>query len=443
MSATKVRNLAIATALVVGGAFFAVRGRNAGPEIPAPGPAIPGLKTNLNNVATVNILKSSGSVALARSGSGAESQWVVPAKGGYPADVDRVRNLLIQLANLELADPQTANPENYAKLGVQDVAPDGKSGKAEGESKATAPTSALVEVKDASGKTLGSIIIGNASNMGSATLDRPLESGQFVRRPGSPQSWLSRGTIYVDAEPMNWVDRKIVGIARDRVKSVSIRRSASGPASPEGHGEPDLFISRADKQAPAFESAALPPDAKLKPNEALDGAVQTIAYLGMDDVIKDPGGVIGGADSGAGPDGAHPATATIETFDGLVVTIKTGFRDGKWWAQVAADAAADALQPEAKPDGPAPTDPKKEAAELNKKLGGWLYAISQFDAKRLSSSLKDMIAPPEVEHAPPAIGPATPGAGPAPDHGSNLSPDQGTPLPARPQQPDFPAPTPK
>jgi len=62
MSGTKLRNLAIATALITGGAFFAVKSRRGGSEIPLPGAAIPGLKENINNAAALTILKNSGSV---------------------------------------------------------------------------------------------------------------------------------------------------------------------------------------------------------------------------------------------------------------------------------------------------------------------------------------------------------------------------------------------
>ena len=132
--------------------------------------------------------------------------------------------------------------------------------------------------------------------------------------------------------------------------------------------------------------------------------------------------------------------AQFDTFDGLVVTVKTGFRDGKWWAQVEAEAAADAIPTEAKtekaespPGSEKHADIAKEAAAINKRTSGWLFAISQYDAKRLSSRLDEMIAPPSVEMKPPSVGPSA----------EPLSPENGTPLPPKPEVPEFPAPNPK
>lgn len=435
MSGTKLRNLTIATALIAGGAFFAVKARRGGAEIPAPGAAIPGLKENINNVSTLTVLKNTGSLTLTRTGAGENAAWTVTAKDGFPADIEKLRTTLIQLSNLELAEPKTASAEFYPRLGVQDVVVLPKD--ASDEAKKAGAPGALVELKDASGKTLGTIIIGNAAEIGNATLDRPMETGQFVRRPGATQSWLTRGTIYMDAEPMNWIDRKIAAVGRERIKSVTVHRAVgTGPSSPGAHAEPDLALSRKNQDATAFDAAGMPGDLELKPSESIDQPVQVAAYLGMEDVMKDPGGVIGNPDPAAtGPNAAHPAVARFETFDGLVLTVKTGFRDGKWWAQVSAEAVADLIPSSAVPnevqESPAESkaDLAKEAAAINKRANGWLFAISQFDAKRLSARLDEMFVPRQIEASPPAIGPA---ATPPEDSGTPLPPKQdssGVPIP--------------
>lgn len=435
MSGTKLRNLAIATALIAGGAFFATKARRGGTEIPAPGAAIPGLKDNINNVSTLTVLKNTGSMTLTRTGSGENASWTVTAKDGFPADIEKLRTTLIQLSNLELAEPKTASAEFYPRLGVQDVVVLPKDASDEAK-KAGAPGS-LVELKDASGKTLGTIIIGNAADIGNATLDRPMETGQFVRRPGSTQSWLTRGTIFMDAEPMNWIDRKIAAVPRERIKSATVRRTVgTGPSSPGTHADPDLALSRKDKEAPTFDAAGMPSGLELKPSESIDQPVQVASYLGMEDVMKDPGGVIGNPDPAAtGPNAAHPAVAQFETFDGLLLTVKTGFRDGKWWAQVSADAAADSIPSTAAPNQGEKATPEakpdiaKEVAAINKRADGWLFAISQFDAKRLSARLDEMFVPRQIEAAPPAIGPA-----------ATPPEDSGTPLPPKPDASGIPNP---
>lgn len=423
MSSKRFQILAAVTVVACAGAIVAVNATRS-PGVPGKlGLALPDLAENLNNVSTVQIKRSTGSVTLARQGVGDKTQWTVPAKSGYPVDVGKLRALLLQLKDFELAEAKTSNPELFAKLGVQDVKLLGKDGAV-----SDATPGALIELKDDSRKQIGALIIGNSASIGNATLDRPMETGQFVRRPGAMQSWLSKGTIYLDADPMNWVDRKVAGIDRERVKSATVRRLVgNGPELQGELGKPDLFISRASAEEPAFQTDPVPEGRTQKPNESFDQPVTAIAFLNMEDVIRDPGGVIGTPDSSAtGENAARPAVAQFATFDGLLLTVKTGFHDGRWWAAVQAESTADAIPPgESKATVVPVAAAAKEADEINLRTNGWLFGISQFDAKRLSAKFDEMFAaPPAPTPAAPAVGPA---AVPPPES------ETGSPLPPAPR----------
>lgn len=405
MSSKRFQILAAVTAVACAGAIVAVNATRSPGLPPGPGLAIPELAGNLNNVSNVQIKRSTGSVTLARQGVGDQTQWTLPAKSGYPVDMAKLRTLLLQLKDFELAEPKTSNPELFAKLGVQDVKVLGKD-----EAASEATPGALIEMKDDSRKQVGALIIGNSANLGNATLDRPMETGQFVRRPGAMQSWLSKGTIYLDADPMNWVDRKIAGIDRERVKSATVRRLVgNGPELQGELGKPDLFISRASAEEPVFQTDPIPEGRTQKPNESFDQPVMAIAFLNMEDVMRDPGGVIGTPDSSVtGENAARPAVAQFATFDGLLVTVKTGFYDGRWWAAVHAEPTGDAIPPDGSKVTVLPiAAAAKESEEINVRTKGWLFGISQFDAKRLSAKFDEMLAAPAAPTpAAPAVGPA-------------------------------------
>ena len=212
------------------------------------GPALPALQTSVNDVGTITVIRSSGTASVTRDGS----RWIVPAKEGFPADPEKVRTSLLGLRDMQLVEPKTSTAEFYPKLGVQDVKvvpkpapnPDGTTTPSE---LGDAAPGALVELKDVSGKAIGSLIVGNSA-AGGGDMSRPVQSGQYVRRAGETQSWLTKGTVWLDAEPMNWIDRKVVGVERTRLKSATVRRvTATGPQPAAAiETTPDLEVLRND-----------------------------------------------------------------------------------------------------------------------------------------------------------------------------------------------------
>lgn len=403
------------------------------------GPALPALQTSVNDVGTITVIRSSGTASVTRDGN----KWIVPAKEGFPADPEKVRTALLGLRDMRLVEPKTSTAEFYPKLGVQDVkvvakpAPNTDGTTPAADTKDAAP-GALVELKDASGKAIGSLIVGNSAGA-DGDMSRPLQSGQYVRRAGETQSWLTKGTVWLDAEPMNWIDRKVVGIDRTRLKAATVRRVAAPGPQPASAAEskPDLEVRRSDAGSAAFDAVDKPEGRNYKPNEAPDQVISAIAYIGMEDVRKDTGTVIGTPDpqvlAQTDPtkkdNQAHPTSTQFVTFDGLVVTVKTGFHDAKWWASVSAEAAADAIPPADSKDDKARADAAakqaaltKEVDAINARCKGWLFAISQFDAKRLSPKLEELLASDAPAPSTPEVGPALPGSNPVGPVGTPLPP---------------------
>ncbi|TFG63942.1 MAG: hypothetical protein E4H28_05815, partial [Gemmatimonadales bacterium] len=57
-----------------------------------------------------------------------EDRWTVAEKDGYHADDSAVRKLMIQLTDAGVIETKTADPDLYARLGVEDVSGDNASG---------------------------------------------------------------------------------------------------------------------------------------------------------------------------------------------------------------------------------------------------------------------------------------------------------------------------
>ena len=84
----------------------------------------PGLKGGLNEVTSVTVSRNDGEVVLATDGE----TWTIAARDGYPASVDKIRTLLLAIADARIVERKTANPDLYDQLGVEDPAADGSKG---------------------------------------------------------------------------------------------------------------------------------------------------------------------------------------------------------------------------------------------------------------------------------------------------------------------------
>ena len=104
----------------------------------------PELLTRINDVTEVKGTSVEGSYTLQLR----DGRWVVKEKDAYPADTDKVRQLLFGLGQLRRVEPKTSNPELYDQIGVQDV-------------DAKGAVSLQIKLSDAKGKTLAEIIVGS------------------------------------------------------------------------------------------------------------------------------------------------------------------------------------------------------------------------------------------------------------------------------------------
>jgi len=239
-------------------------------------PVLPELRSALNAVQEVRLVKGDGSQTTLKK---RESDWVV-AEREYPADSGRVRKLLLDIADLKVVEEKTRDPANYSKLGVEDV---------------TAANASGVKVEIVNGKKPVDLIVGKPSGM---------KSG-YVRVPGATQSLLAAPQIAVDADPRRWLDRTLFDIPQDRVKEVAVK--------PEGG--PAYTVNRANKEQQDFTIPNLPKGRALASTSSPNPIAGALTALTLDDVRKPAAG-----DS--------PSHATFQTFDGLTLDVG-GRKDGE------------------------------------------------------------------------------------------------------------------
>jgi hypothetical protein len=180
---------------------------------------MPALESSIGQVAEVSIRQGDETVVLQRSGG----SWSLKSRDGYPADIAKVRALLVGLGQAELAEPKTSRADKYAALELED--PAGKGAK-----------SRLVRLTDAKGNTIAEAVLGKKRLEGYGT---GKTGGTYVRRPGNPQTWLASVELDAPTATKDWVKTSVLALESGKLNRISI----------EIPGEQPLKIERAPAAA--------------------------------------------------------------------------------------------------------------------------------------------------------------------------------------------------
>ena len=337
-----------ATTLVVAAAIFTLAKGERGVSPAAPGAhAFPDLASGLGDLAWVRLTHGSAKADFAAIGG----RWMVVEKGNYPAAPDKMRRLLLGLADLSLIEPKTERPELFARLDLDDP----------GNGKST-----LVALQDRAGKTIAELVVGKMrrDHLGGGN------DGVYVRKPGDNRAWLARGSLDLAGDLaggspgsppggiVGWLDRRVIDIPPSRIAGVTLTGD-DGTA----------LVLRRDAPDGKFAVADAPPDAKLKSDAALAEPAAALAGLDLDDVTP-------AADLPVPQKGV--ATAVFTTFDGLTLTLRLFAHDNADWASIEA-AGSGAAEP--------------DSQAINARLAQWSYALPAGRAKLLRTRLADLVEP--------------------------------------------------
>jgi len=359
-------------------------------------PLIPGPKTWVNDVTHIRIVKA-GDQTVATLTRG-EKGWVVEEAHSYPADWSKVQALLASLAQAQVIEPKTTNPDYFDRLGLKDVADS---------------SSDAVMVKIGEGESAVNLLVGHAAQG---------REGQYVRFPKEEQALLIDRTLNVAAEPRDWLRRDIVDIAEDEVVEVTVTQ-------PDGE---QVAVRKKSADDQDFTLQALPEGREIQSSYSVNALGGSLSGLQLDDVKPD-----------SSIDFSQATHLSVLTADGIQVDADVADSDGKSWLRLTASAhepppgvkepaKESAKEPAEEPAKEPPKEPAKEQPEtseqpaaaagegdiekpqgiseesaeavrnkriesINERVHGWAYAIPQYKAQIMTKRMVDLLKPEEEE----------------------------------------------
>jgi hypothetical protein len=291
MSRERFITLLVAALIAISGALYLSTQRNL-PRDPHGTAFLPSLAAQLNTVTALSVRRA-GAAATVHEHDG---RWTVAERGDYPADVSKVRKLLLALSDAKIGEEKTSNPANFSIIGVEDPSLPGASG---------------AEVSFTAHDGQHSVIVG-----------KPTGEGNFARRGGENTSYSVEPGITFETEPRFWIDSRLLDIPSAGIQSIQVK-PATGAA----------YTIRRDGAGATYTLDGIPPGRKALDSAALAPSPTLLSGLTADDVAPV-----------SGIDFSKPTVATIAMPDGNVITL-TGTSSGeKHWIQLQAskDAALDA-----------------------------------------------------------------------------------------------------
>lgn len=333
MNRGTLKMLGIVVAVLVA-ALFLIESNDSG-DLPNAGtPLFPSLRDVANDIDRIVVTRAAQEpLSIERHDGG----WTIPARGGYPADIGKIRNVLLAMTDATVVEAKTANSDLHDRLGVD--SPDNE-------------TSKGVAVAATAGEQIFELIFGNVAQ----------GSLRYARIAGDDQSWLIDQNPDIPADAGEWLAADIIDVGADQVRSVEIRH-------PDGEL---IAISKASADDTEFTVADIPEGRELSYSTVANGIGGALNDLDLDDVR--PATV-----------SSNPVQSHFETFDGVRIQASvTSDDEGKWLAlEVHLPAASE-------------IDAYEEWQAISDSVSGWQYRIADYKANLLTRRWDDILKPEET-----------------------------------------------
>ena len=250
----------------------------------------------ISDVAKLRLQDADKEVTLALK----DKVWRVEQRGGYPADFAEISGLILKLLDVKVVQTETVGASLHPRLNL--LAPD-KAAKDKGanDKGAKEGTGTLMELSDASGKVLVSLVLGKVSLKKDPM--NPLPNAKDGVPAGRHVLVAGRGdSVAVVSDPLEKaVTAPGAWVAKDFFKADRIRTLQLA-----GEGASSWKIAR-DEEWGQWKFAA---GGQLHPSAAVT-ATNALGSLAFSDVVIDDKAGTGKA-----------AVLTAETFDNLTYTVK-------------------------------------------------------------------------------------------------------------------------
>lgn len=300
-------------------------------------PTFEGMAERINEVHSLSVIKGNEKVTVKRGDDG----WLVNERSNYRADSEKIIAVLRGIALSERREPKTANKERYDRLGLGDSA-------------------LKIALRDETDGLLLEFDMGSRKDFADG------RSLSYISQKRDTRSWLVTGLAETFASPGWWLKRPLLNIRQGRISDVII----NGTWLTRKLGAQNFTLQglRADETAAGYWVLADP--------------ARIISSLSFEDVqavtnpLADAAGLL-----------------ELSSHDGLSMTVKLFVLEGAHWAQLSAEFSADERnEGEAGELQEAPEDGVAEVAAINEATRGWLFKLSEADAKILLRKREDFLA---------------------------------------------------
>lgn len=328
MNARRVGWLLVAGLVVIGFAIWVSSLRHLERATLAGDLVLPGLEHGVNTVTEVRLHKADDIHSTLQKGA---AGWLV-AERGWPAEVNKVRKLLLDLGALNVVEEKTRLSANYPALGVEDL---------------STPKASGTQIEVVSPARTWALIVGKPSGA---------KSG-YVRVANAPQSFLAAPLLTVDAAPKSWLVTALLDLPAERLREIE-ERPAEGAA----------YSATKQKTDDAhFIVKPVPKGRELSGPGAADSLAAALSALTLEDVAK-----------ATAADPKAPR-AFFRTFDGLELEV-AGRKDGN---RALVSLSARATTPAA----------NEEAQHLKTRLDGWEFEIPDYKYAAIFTPLTELLKP--------------------------------------------------
>jgi len=338
----RIAGVLVVLLIALGGGALLVREQQISPKSGGPEtlgqPLLKGLQAA--QVAAISIRQPKGAITIAKK----DERWTIAERGGFPADVDKVREFVVKAISLKIGQSEPVGEKDRARL-LLDAG------------------GTIVEFLGAGGKPLARLTAGRKYfKTEPENPEKAIGDGRYVALPGDEKH------VIVVADPLvqasvssaDWISK--AGFAAEKVKAMEVRGADGASWKIERSGD------NAD-----WKLAGARGDEKLDVSKA-NAASYSLSLIELADVASaDAKPVETGLDK--------PIVVTAVTFDGLTYTLDIGRLAGdNYYATVA--IAGD----------PAPEG--KDAAERLKKINERLpreKALAAYTLLVPKSKLEDIV----------------------------------------------------
>ena len=317
------------------------------------GRLVAGLK--LEDVAQVALRDAVSTLTLMRR----DGAWAVKERADFPADAERVRELLLALIELKVVQTEPVAQAQRARLELA-------------EPGAAAGAGTLLELTDGAGKSMARLLLGKKVTTRTAAAGPSPEQGVPTGR--YLLSGTETGSVALVSDPLGaaqakpdaWLSKDL--IRAERVRSVA----ATGP-----DGRERFALSRETESYDWKLAGGGKPDLQ----KAQD-AVSALQGMTLSDVVPDPASASAGLD--------RPIVVKAQTLDGVTYTLRVGSKtaDDRYFISISVGGEPAATRAAGKNETAEQKEKQDKAfaesrvrllqnLEREKKLERWTYLVAR------------------------------------------------------------------